>query len=220
MNMKLPIKGVLGLGKESTLYYLNLIQEKHKSFFGNDATCPLILYQVDFEEVNPFLPNQFSVLMPVVENYLRQIEKMGITRLLIPNITLHETLDQINFQGFVCHPVTLTLQYLEENKISQACIFGTSYTMNSDYMKKKFSDKDIKLLSPTNNDQIWIDDFRKEVYERKPSSDRILAFQMLIRKYAVENPVIIGCTELSLFSFKNDASCIDMADLQVEEFLK
>ena len=92
--------------------------------------------------------------------------------------------------------------------------------MNSEYMKQKFSEKDIKLLTPTNDDQIWIDDFRKEVNQQKPSPNRILEFQNLIRKYSVVHPVVIACTELSLFALKNDLSCIDMAELQIEEFLK
>ena len=220
MSAELPKKGVLGLGKESTLFYLNQIQKRYQSNNKEWSTCRFIMYQIDFQELNPFLPNQFQDLIPKVQNYLEQIEKLGITKLLIPNITLHETVDQINFDGSICHPVTLTLHYLQENNISQAFIFGTSYTMNSEYMKQKFSEKDIKLLTPTNDDQIWIDDFRKEVDQQKPSPDRILEFQNLIKKYSVDHPVVIACTELSLFALKNNLSCIDMAELQIEEFLK
>ena len=220
MSAELPIKGILGLGKESTLFYLKQIQERYQSKNKEWSTCQFVMYQVDFQELNPFLPNQFQDLIPKVQNYLEQIEKLGITKLLIPNITLHETVDQIEFDGFICHPLTLTLHYLQENNISQVFIFGTSYTMNSEYMKQKFSEKDIKLLTPTNDDQIWIDDFRKEVNQQKPTLDRILEFQNLIRKYSVVHPVVIACTELSLFALKNNLSCIDMAELQIEKFLK
>lgn len=220
MSAELPIKGVLGLGKESTLFYLNQIQKRYQSDNKEWSTCRLIMYQIDFQELNPFLPNQFQDLIPKIQNYLEQIEKLGITKLLIPNITLHETVDQIEFDGFICHPLTLTLHFLQENNISQIFIFGTSYTMNSEYMKQKFSEKDIKLLTPTNDDQIWIDDFRKEVNQQKPTPDRILEFQNLIKKYSVDHPVVIACTELSLFALKNNLSCIDMAELQIEEFLK
>ena len=220
MSAELPKKGVLGLGKESTLFYLNQIQKRYQSNNKEWSTCRFIMYQIDFQELNPFLPNQFQDLIPKVQNYLEQIEKLGITKLLIPNITLHETVDQIEFDGFICHPLTLTLHYLQENNISQVFIFGTSYTMNSEYMKQKFSEKDIKLLTPTNDDQIWIDDFRKEVDQQKPTPDRILEFQNLIKKYSVDHPVVIACTELSLFALKNNLSCIDMAELQIEEFLK
>ena len=220
MSAELPIKGILGLGKESTLFYLNQIQKRYQSNNKEWSTCSFVMYQIDFHEVNLLLPNQFQDLIPKVQNYLEQIEKLGITKLLIPNITLHETVDQIEFDGFICHPLTLTLHYLQENNISQVFIFGTSYTMNSEYMKQKFSEKDIKLLTPTNDDQIWIDDFRKEVDQQKPSPNRILEFQNLIKKYSVVHPVVIACTDLSLFALKNNLSCIDMAELQIEEFLK
>ena len=220
MSEKLPIKGILGLGKESTLYYLNEIQERYQRENDLYATCPFILYQVDFQEINPFLPNNFSILIPEVENYFQQVSDLGISKLLVPNITLHETIDQLSFQFDICHPVLLTLKYLEENNISEVFLFGTKYTMNSEHLHQKFSEKNIKMQLPSKEDQDWIDDFRKSVYSQKSSSEETLKFQQLIRKYSSKSPVIIACTELSLFSLKNDSSCIDMADLQIEEFLR
>lgn len=220
MSEKLPLKGILGLGKESTLYYLNEIHAKYQREHDLYATCPFILYQVDFQEINPFLPNDFHVLIPKLENYFQQLIELGISKLLVPNITLHETIDQLSFQLDICHPVLLTLRYLENNNISEVFLFGTKYTMNSKYLHQKFSEKYIKVNLATNEDQDWLDNFRKSVYFQKSSSEEILKFQQLIRKYSSKSPVIIACTELSLFSLKNDSSCIDMADLQIEEFLR
>ena len=42
----------------------------------------------------------------------------------------------------------------------------------------------------------------------------------LIKKYGDKNTVLIACTELSMFAFKNEKYCIDMAELQIEDFLK
>ncbi|KEY18045.1 aspartate/glutamate racemase family protein [Kaistella antarctica] len=220
MSEKLPIKGILGLGKASTLYYLNEIQERYQRKNDLYSTCPFILYQVDFQEINPFLPNNFSILIPKLEYFFHQIKELGISKLLVPNITLHESIDQVSFQFDICHPVFLTLKYLAENKISEVCLFGTKYTMNSEYLHHKFSEKNIKMYLPSKEDQDWIDHFRKSVYSQKSSSEETLKFQQLIRKYSSKSAVIISCTELSLFSLKNDSSCIDMADLQIEEFLR
>lgn len=220
MSSKLTLKGVLGLGSASTQYYLNAIHEKFRKNKDDFSTCPLILYQIDFQEINPYLPNQFSILIPKLDQYFSKILDLGISNLLIPNITLHETLDQMELPFQIYHPVDLTLKYLKQDKISKFFLFGTLYTMNSDYLKNRFLAEGIALLKPDESDQKWLDDFRKKVYYKKESPIEIEDFKNLVKKYSKENPVVIGCTELSLYALRNTPSCIDMANLQIEEFLK
>ena len=220
MNINSPSKAVLGLGKTSTSYYINEIHRRFKLQHGEFSTCPFLLYQIDFQEINPFLPNQFDILIPKVQTFLNQISNFGITKLLVPNITLHETLDQIEWSLKICHPIDLTIQYLHRNMITEIYLFGTLYTMNSEYLKEKFSKNNISLKKPSEVDQKLIDDFRKEVYNETQTPDEVLNFQNLIRKYSIENPVVIACTELSIFSLKENPSCIDMMDLQIIDFLE
>lgn len=220
MKSELFKRGILGLGAVSTAFYVKEIHKKHQNRNEEFSTCPFLMYQIDFQEINPFLPKNFSVIIPKLNEYLREISSMGINKLLIPNITLHETLDQIEIPFEICHPVDLTLKYLEANKISKVYLFGTLYTMNSEYMKSKFSEKEIQILNPSENEQNLIDDFRKRVYDEKETPEEIGIFQNLIQKYSKISPVIIACTELSIYSLKENPSCIDMMDLQIEAFLK
>ncbi|WHF50763.1 hypothetical protein QGN23_09990 [Chryseobacterium gotjawalense] len=220
MKADLARRGILGLGSASTEYYLNQIHRKYRECNSKFSTCPLLLYQIDFQEINPFLPNNFKVLIPKLKIILREISDLGITKLLIPNITLHETLDQIKSPFEICHPVQLTLDYLTQNRISKIFLFGTLYTVNSEYLAKKFSEKGIVILKPTSEDQIWMDDFRKEVYQNTASSAQQSFFKNLIKKYSAQNPVVIACTELSIFALKNEKACIDMAELQIEKWLE
>ena len=213
-------KGVLGLGEASTAYYLNQIHQKFNACNEVFSTCPLLLYQVDFQEINPFLPDQFEELIPRVIEYLNKISELGISKLLVPNITLHETLDQITHSIELCHPVQLTIEHLIKNKISEVVVFGTLYTMNSDYLKRNFSEAGIKVIPVESEDQLWIDDFRKKVYNKECTDYEVAAFKNLIKIYMKQKPVVIACTELSMYCLKNENHCIDMADLQIEDFLK
>ena len=213
-------RGILGLGAVSTAFYLKEIHRRYQERNSAFSTCPFLMYQIDFQEINPFLPNHFDILIPKMESYLNEISNLGFSKLLVPNITLHETLDQIEIPLEIWHPIDLTLKCLEENKIAEVYLFGTLYTMNSEYLNSKFSEKNIKILKPTSSDQNWIDDFRKMVYVEKEYSAEIEDFQNLIRKYSEKNIVVIGCTELSIYSLKENPSCIDMMDLQIEAFLK
>lgn len=220
MNSDTQNRAVLGLGSKSTEYYLSRIHQKYKEQMQEFSTCPLLLYQVDFQEINPYLPNIFSDLKPILKQYLNNISALRISKVLVPNITLHETLDQLESPLKICHAVDLTLELLVENKIEKVALFGTLYTMNSKYFKKKFNEKKIEIFLPTVGDQKIIDNFRKKVYSGKQTVLEIEQVQKLQRKYSKENPVVIACTELSIFSVKNEGSVIDMAELQIDSFLK
>lgn len=213
-------RGVLGLGEASTAYYLNQIHQNFNERNEEFSTCPLLLYQIDFQEINPFLPDQFEELIPRATEYLNKISDLGISKLLVPNITLHETLDQTTHSIELCHPVQLTVEHLIKNKISEIVVFGTLYTMHSEYLKRNFLEAGINIIPPESEDQLWIENFRKKVYKKESTANEIEAFQNLIKKYMQEKPVIVACTELSIHSLKKESHCIDMADLQIEEFLK
>lgn len=216
----ISLKGVLGLGAVSTNYFLRRIHEKFRINHEEFSTCPLLLYQIDFQELNPFLPNNFEALVPKLNSYLNDISNLGISKLLIPNITLHETVDQINLPIDIIHPVELTVNFLKEKKIEEAFIFGTSYTMNSQYLKKRFLENNILLIVPDLVDQNRIDEFRKKVYSGIETAAEIIVYKNLINKYSEKNLVLIACTELSLYSLIDQSKCVDMAELQIEAFLK
>ena len=220
MNIKQPEKGILGLGFESTQYYVKEIQRKFKADNLEFSTCPYQLYQIDFQEINPFLPNQFEILIPKIQEILNHIKSLGIKKLLVPNFTLHETLDQVNLPIEIYHPIQLGIDNLKEKSIEEVFIFGTNYTMNSAYLRTRFFDKGIILKLPEKDDQDLIDNFRKTVFNKEQTEEEISEFQKLINGYAIKNSVMIACTELSLYALKEDNRCIDLAALQIEAFLK
>lgn len=212
-------KAVLGLGKVSTAYYYDRINANFNRKNSEFSTFPFLLYQIDFQEINPFLPQNFSVLIPKLQKYFIKLSELGVKKLLVPNITLHETLDQMNLPFQICHPIDLAISFLKENNISEAFVFGSLYSMNSEYFHQKFRSENIKILKPTNDHQNWLDQFRKEVANESVSTSQISEFKNIIEEYATKNPVLIACTELSVHSVKDFPNCIDLAELQIKAFL-
>ena len=212
-------KGILGLGNASTLFYVNEINTEFQRRNGGYSTCPFILYQVNFDEVNPYLPHDFHILIPAVQNYFLEMKNIGIKTVLIPNITLHETVDQISTDIHIINAIDLTLKKLQKGKISRVVLFGTVFTMDSEYMKRKFAEKEIQLLSISLEDQLFVDNFRKKVYEGKETVADVLEFQKLSYLYSQQETLVLACTELSIHSIKND-SIFDMVQIQIDEFLK
>ena len=212
-------KGILGLGNASTLFYIDEIHKKFQLVNGGYSTCPFILYQINFDEINPFLPRDFDVLVPKIQDYFVEIRNVGIEKILIPNITLHETVDKIETDIEIVHAIDLTIKKLQEKKIERIVLFGTIFTMNSAYIKEKFNKKDIEIILPDVADQIFIDDFRKNVYSKSETSVEISKFQNICYLYSQQNPVVLACTELSIHQDENK-ELFDMVQIQIEEFLK
>ncbi|MFC6268843.1 aspartate/glutamate racemase family protein [Frigoriflavimonas asaccharolytica] len=212
-------KGILGLGNASTIFYIDEINSQYNKMNGGFSTCPFLLYQTNFDEINPYLPNQFDILIPKIENYFSEIKSLGIQKLLIPNITLHETIDKISSDVEIIHAVDFTIKKLKKYEIDEIVIFGTIFTMNSLYLKKKFGEVGIAFNLPSKEHQISIDDFRKKVYEKRETPEEVSQFQNLCYLYSQHSHVILACTELSIHAEKSP-HILDMAQIQIEEFLK
>ena len=133
--MKSKKIGILGLGNRSTLYYIDKLNKKFNALFKGYSTCPFILYNIDFDKVNPYLPNQFNKLKPLLSLYIKEVKNLVINFLLIPNITLHESIDKIYIDLDIAHPVQLTIEKLVEREQNEAVVFGSLYTVQASYLK-------------------------------------------------------------------------------------
>lgn len=211
--------GVLGLGNRSTLFYINALNERYNQIYKGFSTFPFILYNSNFDEINPFLPNDFINTEGALLRHLNEIKSLGIEFLTIPNITLHETFDRLKFNILISHPISLTTEKLIRYKESEAVIFGSLYTMKSDYLKNSFDRKGIVLTEPSLSDREFVDQLRQDVYLGSESLAQIDEFNNVIRYYAKERPVIIACTELSVILDEKTSNIYDMANLQIENTL-
>jgi aspartate racemase len=209
--------GILGLGNRSTLFYIDQLNTFYNSKLKNYSTCKFILYNTNFQEINPFLPVDFQKLEPVLTNYISEIKSLNINYLIIPNITLHQTFDRLTLNIKIAHPIQITIQRLQKNNFQKAVVFASKYMMASDYLKASFLSKGISIIEPSEEDKTFIEYMRHQLYEGKETDSDILNFEALKLKYTENQPLIIACTELSIFSCFSDSKVYDMALLQVEE---
>ncbi len=210
--------GILGLGVRSTSYYTNLLHQKMHEKYGDYHTFPYLNYQINFNDINPFLPNQFDVLLPHLEKQIARLKGFNINKWLVPNITLHEALDKINHNLSLFHPLELAIQTCLKNNSKQVIVFGTYYTMQSNYIKSYFEKESIIVHKATKNEMILIDELRTKIYNSKEKKDDIKKYQKIIENYTKNAHVIIACTELSLLSKEiKSTKIIDLAQLQINE---
>lgn len=208
--------GILGLGNRSTLFYIDELNKRYNKQHAEYSTFPFLLYNSDFSLLNPYLPNDFKKLVPQLTTYLKELEGLGVTHLLILNITLHETLDKMDCRLSVIHPITIAIKMLKEKNATEAVVFGSGYTMQSDYLRSKFLEEGIKLISPTEDEMALIDQMRRQVYYQKESQEGVDKYRELLKSYTSRTSVLLACTELSVVNFDTDSRVVDMALCQID----
>ena len=215
------VLGILGLGSRSTLFYLEQLNTQFHALKGDYHTFPSITHTVDFNTINPYLPNQFNTLKPVVKQQITSLFKDNVHSCIVPNITLHETIDQLQFDKPILHPVTLSIQYLKDKNISNVVIFGSLYTMSSDYITNQLQSEHITVTLPSKSEQITIDNCRKKLYNYSETDTDFEAYKALAEKYSKTSIVLIACTELSLWTIAlKNTNVVDMALLQINKAIK
>ena len=212
--------GILGLGSRSTLFYLNELNKQYQAIHKGYSTCPFVLYNTNFNLLNPFLPDNFERLEPQLAAHLKALTALQINYLLIPNITLHQTFDRLKPNITIAHPIHLTAKKLVENKQNKAVVFGSAYTMQATYLKDGLAPHGIELIQATSAEAEFINTFRTKVYATTETVKDVAQFNRLKQKYAADTPVLIACTELSIYSTEAEANIYDMALIQIEETVK
>ncbi len=207
---------ILGLGSRSTLFYLKELNKLYQKQKGGYSTYPLLLLNANFDEINQLLPEPSAELDSIVQGYLNEIEKLDAEYSLIPNITLHETIDRLNIKSKFLHPVVLTAAKINANNWREIVLFGSLQTMQSDYISSIFSAKCINTVFPSAKDKLLIDKVRKQVYNETETEEMINNFHLLVEKYSKNNPVVLACTELSILNSENqNKRVVDMTQEQL-----
>jgi aspartate racemase len=212
--------GMLGLGSRSTLFYIKELNRHYNQKTGGYSTCPFLLLNTNFDTINSLLPNTSKELDNLIQKRLNKLEQMDIKHMLIPNITLHETIDRLVIEKNVIHPIHLAVSKIKQHNWHKIVLFGSLYTMKSDYISSIFNTNGIEIELPTQKDMLLIDKVRKQIYANKETDELITKFHLLIKKYTQKNPVVLACTELSIFNPINNNDLLDMAQFQIVEAVK
>jgi aspartate racemase len=216
--------GLLGLGSRSTTFYIEQLNHAYNKKYGGYSTCPLTLLNSNFNDFNPYLPNQYPTLETALEVYLCSLSRLGVQQLIIPNITLHETYDRLKDDDKaeieLIHPVKITVEKIRQNKHAKVVLIGSKYTMLSKVLSAQFSLQGINVILPSREERDTIDMIRQRVYANEESTEDITSFRTLLERYEQQAPIIIACTELSIARhISQHPTHYDMADIQIENAL-
>lgn len=197
--------GILGLGRRSTQFYIDELDENGHPFF-----------QTDFESINAQLPDNHLIIKELLTPVFEQIKASEVTHLLVPNITLHKVLDEMDFPFSLIHPIELMKKALQ-NAEKPVMIIGTRHTSKDSFVGKAVYDSGT-ILTPTPPTIIQqADELRLAVYNGSETEVQIGDFNATIAELAAKATPVIACTELSVVS--RIEGPIDLGRLQIESAL-
>ncbi|MBQ0787755.1 MAG: aspartate/glutamate racemase family protein [Oceanihabitans sp.] len=133
------------------------------------------------DTINSLSPNTSQELDTFVQAHLDALEQMDIKLILVPNITLHETIDHLVIEKNVIHPIHLTVSKIKQNKWSKIVLFRSLNTMKSDYTPSLFNTNSIEIEFPTQKNMLLIDEVRKQIYANKETDELITKHYLLTK---------------------------------------
>ena len=216
--------GILGLGHHSTIHYITRINTIYYEKNGGFSTCPFKLLNVNFDAINPFLPDQFEQLKPITRNSIFSLNQLSVSSLLIPNITLFETIDQLDLPeeiaSKIIHPLHLLSKEIASKNEGHYLVLGTQYTMQKGYISSFILNSGGKVVAPSMVHMKQIDALRTRIYSNGVAPSDIAELTTIIDQYSGAIPVL-SCTELSVLGTHiKGYSLIDLVELQIMRALQ
>ncbi len=201
-----------GMSWESTVTYYQQINRLVKERLGGLHSAKVLLYSVDFEEIEACQScGDWDKSARILTGAAQSLEKAGAELILICTNTMHKVFPQVQAGVSVplLHIADATADALEEAHISTVALLGTKYTMGEDFYKDRLVQRGIRVLIPNEADMelvnhIIFDELCLGRLEARSKAELLRIMEQLEEQGA--QGVILGCTEIGLLISQADAS--------------
>jgi aspartate racemase len=194
-----------GMSWESTETYYRLINEGVQSRRGGLHSARLILYSVDFQEVEEMQrAGDWEGAAGLLAEAARRLEMAGADFLLICTNTMHRVAAAVeeNIRIPLLHIADATGAAVREAGFDRVGLLGTRFTMEQDFYRGRLRERfGLETLIPEADDRQRVHDviFQELCRGRIDPNSRTDYYRIiedLARRGA--EAVILGCTEISL----------------------
>ena len=201
-----------GMSWESTVTYYKVINETIKRELGGLHSAKILLYSVDFDEIEKYQSSgEWDKSAAVLGDAAANLEKAGADFILICTNTMHKVADvvQNRISVPILHIAEVTADALKAEGIEKVGLLGTKYTMTQDFYKAKLIDAGIEVVIPDETEVEIINDviFNQlclGIISAESRTRFVEAIEQLKAKGA--QGVILGCTEIGLLIEQKDSA--------------
>jgi len=205
-----------GIGPESTIEYYRQIIDAYRAETGDGSYPPLILDSIDLQRmIGWFGANDLASVIDYLASELTKLARAGAEFGIIAANTPHIVFDEVQPRSPIplISIVEATCRAATAAGMKRAGLFGTRFTMQSDFYPRVFSRAGIELVVPQRDDQEFIHD--KYMNELVPGIFRDETREALLaiaaRMPAIDG-LILGGTELPLILRGESADGVPLLD--------
>ena len=201
-----------GMSWESTVPYYQIINEEVKQKLGGLHSAKIILYSVEFDEIEKCQSSgNWEKSGEILGHAAQGLEAAGADFILICTNTMHKVAPQIASMIYVpiVHIADATADALQEKHIGRVGLLGTKYTMTQDFYKQKLIDRGIEVVIPDEDDIETVNEIIfHELCVGKILDKSRVRFQEVIKRLQEKGAegVILGCTEIGLLIHQPDSA--------------
>lgn len=200
-----------GMSWESTIPYYSIINEYMKNHLGGLHSAKLVLYNVDFAELERCLPTgDWDTITKILVKAAKSLENAGVNFILICTNTMHNVFEQVQDSISIplIHIADATADAIKDSGYKKVALLGTKYTMTEKFYVSRLSKKGYEVLIPNEEDielvnSIIFDELCLGIINNSSRKEYIRIIQGLKDKGA--QAVIFGCTEIGLLLSETDS---------------
>ena len=202
-----------GMSWESTASYYRIINETVKEQLGGLHSATLVLYSVDFHEVERMQhAGDWAAAGALMANAARGLQAAGAECVVVCTNTMHKVAE------FIVAAVNIPLLHIADptaNAIKLAGhatvgLLGTRFTMEQDFYRDRLvTQHGLNVLTPSDHDRNVV---HRIIYEElclgKVLTESRDEYRRVMADLVAQGAqaIILGCTEISLLVDQRDAS--------------
>jgi aspartate racemase len=201
-----------GMSWESTIPYYRQINETIKQRLGGLHSAKLVLYSVDFHEIERLQhAGDWEAAGVMLAEAARALEAAGADFLVLCTNTMHKVAGSIEAAVAIplFHIADPTAAEIRRAGLATVGLLGTRFTMEQAFYRDRLSERHgLGVVVPDAEDREVV---HRIIYEElclgivKPESR--VAYRRIMGKLAAQGAqaIILGCTEISLLVDQQDA---------------
>jgi aspartate racemase len=201
-----------GMSWESTVPYYRQINERIKERLGGLHSARIILYSVDFYDIERLQhAGDWDAAGVMLAQAAQSLEIAGANFLVLCTNTMHKVAPAIvgSTSLPLLHIASPTARQIVDASHQTVGLLGTRFTMEQSFYREKLEQHGLGVIIPTAAER---DVVHKVIYEEL-CLGQVLPASKLVYQKIIENlvlrgatAIILGCTEISLLIQQSDFS--------------
>jgi aspartate racemase len=214
-----------GMSWESTQTYYRLINQKVREQLGGLHSAKLILYSVDFSEIEALQhQGDWEGAAKILVAAAQSVQSAGADFLVICTNTMHKVAPQIEQATAIplLHIADATAKELLNDGITSVGLLGTQFTMEQAFYRERLEQKGITVIVPNDNERAVVHRIiYDELCQGVVNPESKAAYLDVVASLAARGAqaIILGCTEIGLLiqSFDTPVALYDTTDIHANQ---